>query len=91
MNSLNSFCQMASLTCCLILGIEGFLFGHNIVTNVRLIEPPQTVVEKQRPVVNQETARSRARKSVVPGADRLTAAATRAPGSAASVEMENAD
>ncbi len=46
---------MASLVCCLVLGIEGFLFGHDIVTQVRLINSQPSLAVKQRPFLNQQT------------------------------------
>jgi hypothetical protein len=42
MNSMNRFCQVASLICLLILVIEGNLFVHNIASQARAIEPQMT-------------------------------------------------
>jgi len=58
MNSLNRWCQMASLVCCLVLGIEGFLFGHDVVTQARLMEGRPVLVDGSRRALGQETCRS---------------------------------
>jgi len=57
MNSLNRWCQMASLVCCLILGIEGILFGHDLAAQARLIEARPVMVDGPRPASNPQASR----------------------------------
>jgi len=58
MNSLNDWCRMASLVCCLILGIEGFTFVHDLATQARSIAPGTVAVEKPHHALGQEIAKN---------------------------------
>jgi len=58
MNSLNDWCRMASLVCCLLLGIEGVSFVHDIATQARTIKSEAAGIEMTTSVPSQETHRS---------------------------------
>jgi len=46
MNSLNDWCRMASLVCCLLLGFEGYWFGHGIMVQARSMGAGSVAVAK---------------------------------------------
>ena len=46
MNSLNDWCRMASLVCCLLLGLEGYWFGHGIMVQARSMGAGSVAVAK---------------------------------------------
>jgi len=55
MNSLNDWCRAASLLGCLALSLEGFLFAHDVATQMRALQPQPVAVDQPQPALNQAT------------------------------------
>ena len=50
MNSFDRCCKIASLVCCLVLGLEALMFGHDVCVQTRSLEG-QLVTVRQSPTV----------------------------------------